>query len=615
MMRQMRDNTKWIMILAFLAFGGLIFFEWGMDITGQTASSMGVYGELGRVNGTPVTYDAYMASYRYIYDQVQSSQEEPVTSVQNTEIEDQAWDEVVNAILVQQELRRRGIVVTDEEVVNAARFNPPPDFASSPAFQTDGQFDIAKYQQFVAGATPEQLMGLEAYYRDVIPRGKLARQISSGVHVSDAELWGDYRNENERASVRYVGLDPLIRVSDDQIETTADEVSRHYSDNREDYAVPTTASVISVALPKVPTPADTAAVEQRVADLREAILGGEEFAELAREESSDEGTAPAGGDLGVFAKGSMVQAFDSAVFAARLDRVTEPVRTQFGLHLIEVSQRWGQDSAQARHILLPFERTDESEFDLLEMADTLEELGESMPLAEAAAALGFEADTLEMTESFPLIPGAGQVPEGGEWIFDPETAPGDVSPVFENRGAFYALELVSVDLGGYLTEVEAETAIRQTLGVQKKVAAAMEEAQELSDEVRGGRPLDEVAREMGLEVQEAGPFARSEFVPGLGFRTAAVGVAFGLEVGEVSNAVEANQNAFVVEKTGWEAADSLAWVDQVDAQRSQVVAAVRNQRLTQWIDGLRESAQIVDRREEVLAPPDETQQTGLPPIF
>lgn len=615
MMRQMRDNTKWIMLLAALAFGGLMFFEWGMDITGQTAGSMGIYGEIGRVNRTPVSYDAYMASYRYIYDQVQSSQEEPVGNAQNKEIEDRAWNEVVNTILVQQELQRRGIVVTDEEVINAARFSPPPDVQSSAAFQTDGAFDIGKYQQFIAGATPEQLLGLEAYYRDVIPRGKLLRQVSAGVHVSDAELWRAYRDENERATVRYVAFDPLVRVSDDQIEVTADDVSRHYSDNREDYAFPATASAVSVALSKAPTADDTAAVKQRAADLREELLAGADFAETAREESSDEVTAQAGGDLGVFGKGTMVPAFDSAVFAAPLDRVTEPVQSRFGVHLIEVSERWGEDSAQARHILLPIERTDESEFDLLEMADSLEELGEAMPLAEAAAALGLETDTLDMTESLPIVPGAGEVSEGGEWIFDPETLPGDVSPVFENRAAFYALELVSIDAAGYVTEEEADEAIRRTLGTERKVAVAMEEAGEMAAEVRGGRPLDEVAREMGLEVQEAGPFSRSEFVPGLGFRTAAVGAAFGLEVGEVSDAVEANQNAFVIEKAGWEAADSAVWAGQLDEQRAQVVATVREERLARWIDALRESARIVDRREEVLAPPDETQQPGLPPVF
>lgn len=612
MMRQMRDNTKWIMMLAALAFAGLMFFEWGMDITGQTSGS---FGELGRVNGEPVSYDRYMAEYRNLYDRVQASQEEPITNARNAELEDQAWETVVDQILVQQELERRRIVVSDQEVVDAARFSPPQEMATDPSFQTDGQFDLAKYQQFVSGAPAELLMQLEAYYRDVIPRGKLLRQVALGVHLSDAQLWHAFRDANERVSVRYAAFDPLVRVSDDQIEIAPQEVSRHYRDNREDFAVPATASVISVALAKTPTPADTAAVRERAAEIRQSALDGEDFAELARQESSDEGTASAGGDLGVFPKGSMVAAFDSAVFETGPGQIAGPVRTQFGLHVIQVEERWGQDSAQARHVLVPFERTDESEFDLLAMADSLEELGESMPLAEAAAVLGLDADTLEITDNFPLVPGAGQVAEGGEWAFDPETLPGDVSPVFENRSAFYALELTSVDPAGYLTEAEAETAIRQTLATEKKLAVAMEEARALAAEVRGGRSLDETARENGLEVRDAGPFSRDEFVPGLGYRTAAVGTAFGLDVGEVSDAVQTNQNAFVIEKTAWEAADSAAWVAQIDAQRSQAAAAVREQRFVQWLEALREAARIVDRREEVLAPADENPTPGLPPVF
>ena len=109
MMRQMRENTKWIMLVTALAFVALMVFEWGMDITGRSAGGV---GEIGRVNGTPVLYDDYLATYRNLYDQVQRSQGElPVTSQQNREIEDAAFEEVVNQILIRQELERRGIEV------------------------------------------------------------------------------------------------------------------------------------------------------------------------------------------------------------------------------------------------------------------------------------------------------------------------------------------------------------------------------------------------------------------------------------------------------------------------------------------------------------------------
>ena len=612
MMQQLRKSTKWIMILVVIAFGGLMFFEWGMDITGQ---STGSYGEIGRVNGTPVMYDDYFTAYQNLYNQAAASQEEPVTGARNSELEDLAWNEMVDNILIQQELDRRGIVVTDEEIMSAARFSPPPEMMSDPELQTDGQFDLTKYQQLLSSFSSDQLRGLENYYRRLIPRAKLLRQVGSGLYVSENDLWNTYRIQNETATVRFVAFDPLVRVSDDQFEITDDEVRDYYDENREDYFVPATARVIAVAISKTPTAADTASVLARAEELRREILDGADFADLARAESSDETTAGEGGDLGVFEKDRMVAAFDSVVFAARLNRVAEPVRTTYGVHLVEVMQRWGRDSAQARHILLPFERSEDSEIELYTAADSLEELGESMALTEAAILLGLEPDTVEFLENFTWVPRAGVVADGGEWAFDPETLLGEASPVFENQVAFYALELVSVDESHYLTAEEAEVAIRAEIGTLKKVEVAMDEARDLAGQVHGGRPLAAVARELGLEVRDAGPFARTEFVSGLGQYNAAVGTAFGLEIGEVSDAVQASQNVFVIERTGSEAADSLDWVSRIDVQRMQFLSAIREQRLVEWIGALRADAEIVDRREEVLNPPDDANQIQLPGIF
>ncbi len=193
MMRQMRENTKWIMLVTALAFVGLMVFQWGMDITGRRGLSI---GEIGSVNGTPVMYDSFNQTYRALFDQMAASQEAPVTSQQIRDIEDAAWDQVVDQVLLRQELRRRGILVTDDELLTAARFSPPPEFQTSAAFQTDGVFDIQKYQAFLASPTIDDLMlfQLEAYYRDVIPRSKLMRQVSSDLYLTDAALWDEYRD-------------------------------------------------------------------------------------------------------------------------------------------------------------------------------------------------------------------------------------------------------------------------------------------------------------------------------------------------------------------------------------------------------------------------------------
>jgi len=605
MMRQMREATKPIMILAAVAFVALMVFQWGMDITGRSGGGL---GEIGRVNGDPVMYDAYMAAYRQIYEQVQSQQEELIGTQQNKEIEDRAFDEIVTQILITQELRRRGITVSDQEVSQAAQFSPP-DYIRPQFVDENGSFDLAAYQSFLATLPPEQLLILEAYYRDVIPRNKLLRQVGVGIWLSDAELWQAWKDQNALAEIRYVPLNPATRYEDAEFTVEPNEIRDYYRSHQDEFEVPARATVRFTVLDKTPTASDSAAARERAVGIRRRISEGEDFGELARTESSDQGSAPAGGDLGVFPRGRQIAPFDSAVFAAPVGLLPEPVRTSFGYHVIEVMQRWGADSAQARHILVPIERTDDSEIRLLARADSLEDLAEEMPLEQAAAAMGLPTQTTDITLDFPFISGAGQISEGADWAFE-EAAPGDVSPVFETSSAFYALELVSSQPEGVMPLETATPAIESTLRFDRKMERAREEAQQLVDRVRGGTPLENAAAELSLEVRTAGPFARDDFVPGIGRYNAVVGAAFGLPTGQVSDVVSTPTNQYVLEVLQRTEPDSTAWRQQIDQQRQQAVARVQQQRLQEWIEALRGNARIVDRRAQVLAPVDENSVPG-----
>ena len=604
MMRTMRDNTKWIMMITALAFAALMVFEWGMDITGRTAG----LSELGEVDGAPVLYDQYQFAYRNLYEQTQLGQEEAITSDQNLEIEDAAFDEVVTQILIQRELERRGIRVSDDEIRQAARFSPPPQYQALEGFQTDGVFDMQKYQDYLATAAESSLLVLEAYYRDIIPRTKLMRQLSTGIYLPDAALWSAYRDENEQVEIRYLSLDPATRFTDEEVEVTESEVAAYYRENRDEFAVAPRATVVAVVIDKDPSPADTAAARERAEEIRQEIIEGADFAELAREESADEGSAALGGDLGTFPRGMMVPEFDSAAFNAPLETTTEPVGTQFGWHLIEVTSR-SADSVSARHILVPVERTDASEIELLTTADSLEVLGENLPLRDAAAELGLEAAPADITEEFPFVLGAGQVREGSEWAFE-EAEEGDVSPVFENAEAFYALELVGREPAGVLSLEQARPAIERTLRLEKKLQRALSQADEAALE---GGTLEQIAARLEADIEESPPFSRSDFVPGLGRQNAIIGTAFGLEPGELSGVVEANGRAFVMEVTQRIAADSTTWEEQRVVQRAMVAGTLGQQRLDQWIVSLRERARIVDRRREVFRAQEEAaNQTQLP---
>ncbi len=608
MMRQMRENTKWIMLITAFAFVGLMVFTWGMDVTGVSGVGPGAIGE---VNGESISRDAFDFAYRRIYDRVSDSQQDPVTSQQNRDIEDAAWDEVVNQALIYQELEHRNIAVSDAEIQMAARTSPPPEFRNHPAFQTEGQFDPEKYFSFLATSTLDNqlLIQLEGYYRDVIPRSKLVRQLASDVYLTDAELWSAYRDANEQVQVRYIPLNPFQRVADSLITIEPPELRRYYDDNREEFAIPAQASVKVVVVDKTPVPSDTVAAGEYAAELWRELVDGTEFDDIL----SRRGVSDGSGDLGWFGRGRMVEAFEEAAFAAAAGATLEPVKTGFGFHIIEVLDKAG-DSIQARHILVPIVRTEESELDLLTMADSLETLGETRTIEEAAAILGLTVQPATVNSDFAFVAGAGSVGEGADWAFA-EAAPGDVSPVYETAQGFYMMELIEAREEGYISAEDAEASIEITIRRLKKVEVALAEGEEILDAIRAGEAIENVAAQFGVELRDAGPFTRQDFVPALGRQNAAIGAAFGLNEGEVSNVVEANNNVLIIEQVGYTPADSIAWDQQVVGQRLAVTQSLRQTRLEQWLSGVRAAAKIVDLRDIVLRGPIDGPNPIQAPIF
>lgn len=120
----------------------------------------------------------------------------------------------------------------------------------------------------------------------------------------------------------------------------------------------------------VPDAADEAAEEdarQRIDAVARRIQGGDDFAVVAREESEDPGSGQRGGDLGFFRPGQMVSPFDSVAFALPTGVLSDPVRTRYGYHLIEILQK-----QEPR--LVPFEEIDSRLVDGLLAQKTQEEV-------------------------------------------------------------------------------------------------------------------------------------------------------------------------------------------------------------------------------------------------
>lgn len=601
MMQSMRGKAGKILGFIFaLAFVGWMFFELGLDVTGRGRNTNA--NELGRVNGEPVLNQQFQAAYQELSQQAQQSGTQ-ISAEQRKQLEQAAWDRVVNNMLIQQAIRERGIRATDQEVRLAALNSPHPALMQNELFQTNGQFDLAKYQRYLQSpATSEDmLLQLEQYYRVMVPQQKLFSQITSGVYVSDAELWRAWQDRNETATVEYVALD-VSRLVPGEVQVSDAEVKRYYDEHEDDFKRGASARMTVAVLSKAPTRGDTLASLQRAERVRAELAGGADFAEVAKRESSDPGSKENGGDLGTFGRGQMVPSFEAAAFALPVGEVSQPVLSPFGYHLIQVQEKNG-DQIKARHILIPVDK-DDAELDrFYAKADSLEDLAQRNGLERAARATGAALRTgLTVSESSPFVPGIGSALEAVEWA-EQETRDGaragKVSDLLETEQAFFVAKLESYTPAGRTPLAQATPQIRRQLVLEKKQEEARKIGQGLVTQIRGGRTLQQVAAARGLEVRQAGPFTRGDPNPALGQANAAVGAAFGVPVGKVSDVVKTTAGLFIIRPVARVEADRKAFEAQKAQMRAMATASLQQDAVERWLQSLRKSADIEDRRDEI----------------
>jgi len=604
MLSTMREKTKIVMLVLAVAFVGWLVFDVGMGVSGRNSTGS---QDIGSVDGAPIRYQDYMEMYRQAYDQAR--QQNPGQNFSREEVQDlenQVFNQMVQNALVRDEYRRRGIVVTNQEIVDAVRQLPPPEITQNPDFQTNGQYDPAKYDRFLASAnatTRQYLLAMEARYAEELPRYKLLQEVTSDVFVSDGKLWRIWQDTHDSVTARILVIRPDA-VPAAQAHVTDEEVRAYYDAHKDEFKRPAHAALSFIAISKRPTTVDSIALVARARALRDSLLHGADFAAMARTESADTVSAQQGGSLGTFGRGQMTPAFERAAFALPIGQISEPVFTQFGIHLIKVERRT-RDSVTASHILLPYARFGAR-------LDTLESQADSLDRMAAEQTDGSRLDStahaMDLTvehgptlyQGVPYVLGIYRIPDVGVWAF--EAHPGETSPVIENSGAFYVFRLDSLWAAGVppFGQVEAEVRLAAVHAKQRAVAEGT--ARDAQRRLDAGESLDRVAADLGLQVTTIGPFTRTSTVPVLGTASAAIGDAFRLRIGERSGLLSNDQAFFFLVPERRVAADSAAWAAQKDQQRAQVIRAARQIRVQAYLQALRRAATVRDRRAEVLRP-------------
>lgn len=601
MMETMRKNTKRVLWVVIIAFLGTIVFAWGMQLT----SSRKIKGIVGTVNGEEISLQQYNFYIDRLVRQAQDKGTE-VTEQQMRSFREQAWNDAVRDRLLEQQIQKLEITVSDAELVDFLKKFPPPEVRKIEQFQTGGQFDYNKYLQAMGIPQAAQFWSsLEAVARPQLQRIKLEQTILSAIRLTEDELKDIYNNTHEKDRVRYV-LVGYQQFENEGNKLKDQDFQHYYESHKVRYRMAERASVWFIQWRKWPLASDTIRVVNQLKELRAQALKGTDFAELAKEYSQDPSAALNGGDLGWFGKGEMVPQFEQTAYNLKPGEISEPVKTGYGWHIIKLWERKtekNQEKLHASHILLKVEISTETLEQLKRQAEEFIEKAEDVGFEKAAQALNLEVKSSARFFRGSYVAGMGEYPDINSFAF--QNKPGKISNVFDEEDNFFVCKVRErLPEGVPAINDILEPIRRDVLGqLYTKLTAA--KAQQIYQLIQNGAGLAEAAAKFGEKAVESDTFTLSTGIPGVGNDANIIGAIRALSVGtpggqSISPPVPSSRGTLIIELLQRQPADMAQFILSQDSLYNTQLQQKMNNLYNQWVNSLRESAKIEDYRHEVL---------------
>lgn len=526
MLQKIREKiTGWVAWTIVITIG-VVFAVWGIDLS-FTPRPMAA-----KVNGEEVPIEPVRRAYQEQVARFQQAFRGDVPEEIATEIRRGVIEQFIRRELLQQRVEQQGYRVGDAALMEYVQ--------SYDVFQVGGDFSMDAYRAALAGAGYTPAM-FEAEQRRMLEIQQLQDAVVLSSFVTEAELERRVALQRELREIEWIAV-PLDRFAG-QIEVSDADVEARYQESTDRWMTPESVDIAYIDL-RVDSIADDVevaeedlkafyesemareperyagrerrkaahilvrpgddpdAAEERIRALRERIMAGEAFSAVAEEASEDPGSARAGGDLGWVERGMMVPAFEEALFGMEAGTVSEPVRSEFGWHLIhleDVEQTGGSSFEAARDELLQAYARRRAEDRYYDDAETLARIAFENPdsLEPAATELGYEIRTVEgVTRAGGPGIGANPVVIDAAWS----------EAVFERRENSPLLELEDGHAAVIRVASHNPSELRPLQEVAAQIAAeirrerAAERAGEVGEQARArlaeGEPIADVAESL-----------------------------------------------------------------------------------------------------------------------
>ena len=517
MLDLIRNNSQSLVVK--IAFGViiLVFVFWGVG----NLVDKGSVSLVGKVNGSPITYAEFERRYMQVEeDLLRRSPGMKRETLREMGLGRHVFDRMVVEQLLKAEAERVGLTVTGLELRQMV--------AGIPAFQKDGKFDPALYKRLLEAqrTTPARF---ESGMAGELLQEKLQRLMGGAAQATPAEARAFFDVQQERRVVDYVAyasadfmaaatpqeadikkfydehqttfaipakveLEYLLVAPDTLVkaqQVSDAELAAWYEKNKDRFAVPEQRLVrhILVKLAENAPEADVKAAEAKIKEITAALAKGQPFAALAKKYSDDTMSGQQGGELGWISRGQTVPPFEEAAFSAEAGKVSAPVRSQFGLHLLLV------EGSRAAGVKPLDEVKDEARKELAtaegsaKLREALDSLVESSllgkPLAEVGKPFGLSVQQ-SGPKSLVELQAMGLNPKDADTVMKTPAGAALDAPLEAGDNRFMLVKVLKSVPAGTESFDAVRAGISDRLRKDAALKAAMAKAAEARKEIKDG---------------------------------------------------------------------------------------------------------------------------------
>jgi peptidyl-prolyl cis-trans isomerase D len=622
MLNVMRKHAGSWMIKVVLFAIVIVFVFWGVGSFRSREAS-----KVATVNEEIITVVEYRRAYNNMIDQYRQRFGSSLNDdmIEMLQIKKQALDQLIDRKLLLQEAERLKLRVSDAEVADS--------IMNTPVFQTNGTFDNRRYRTILSQVrlAPEEF---EAEQKNVLLGEKLSRVIMGAAKVSDAEARQWYEWQNATVNVDYVMFDPArydnIEPSTEaiaayfdankdnyktdpmvkaryvvfepdayknQVTIDDDEILDYYDSNLTEFKTEKTVEARHVLI-KLDAQADedaSQAAKLRADEIVKMAQAGQDFAELAKTYSEGP-TKDRGGYLGKFQRSQMVKPFADKAFSMAPGEVSEPVKTQFGWHVIKVES---VEEASTKTL-------DQSKAQIVKTLTDRKTRNLAYDKAEQFYEGCFEKeDLVSNAKTFKLA-----VMEAGPFSRTGPDALGrdkgafataafalktdEISDIQDIGGRYYLIQLTET-IDAAIPELEAVNArVKADLIKKMQTDKAKADAESMAEGLREGKAFGQSDGETVTAVKQTGLFARNAAIPDIGSDPKFSEAAFQLPaVGSTSQApIEGAAGFYLLRLSERKLPDPEAFETEKDGIRSMLLRQKQRTVFQDWIDSRKTDSQI-----------------------